>query len=83
MKKVLVLTENGPDGIYVHRLDASKLREAFVDSIDFEVWLEGIEEGTSNTIGLIPQSEMKRITRDTMKSEGFSKEEIDTELNKI
>ena len=83
MKKVLVLTENSADGIYVRRLDVDKLREAFLDSIDFEVWLEGVEQGDSNTIGFIPQSEMRRIIKDTMKQEGFSKEEIDIELNKV
>lgn len=83
MKKVLVLTEKSADGIYVHRLDADKLREAFVDSIDFEVWLDGVEQGDLNTVTFIKQSEINKIIKDTMKLEGFSKEEIKNCLEKV
>jgi hypothetical protein len=84
MSRVLVVQEDSSDGIYLIRVDVTKLREAFVDTVDFEVFLEGIESGDSDvSFRFIDKDELKNTIKDSMQLEGYTTIEIEEEMAKF
>lgn len=84
MSRVIVLQEKSNDGINLMRVDLVKLKKAFIDSVDFEVFIEGIEmKDSAVTLESITKTELKAAYRRSMKQEGYTVKEINRLLSKV
>jgi hypothetical protein len=60
--RVLVLREVSDDGIWLYRINVDKLKDAFIDSVDFEVFMEGVEmEESAVSLETVSEEEMEDV----------------------
>ncbi len=65
-KKVLAVREESVDGNWLYKLDMTKFKDAFIDSIDFEVFMEGIEQNESTVfVQLVSKKELNEAIKNT------------------